>query len=74
VTVFPVPEIVPPLAVHVTAVLLLLDTFAVNVVFAFGANAVLVGVMLTATAAVEVTVTVADAFLVESATLVAVTV
>jgi hypothetical protein len=71
---FPVPEIVPPLAVHVTAVLLLLLTFAVKVVLALGASEVLFGVMLTATAAVEVTVTVAVAFLVESAALVAVTV
>jgi hypothetical protein len=72
--VFPVPEIVPPLAVHVTAVLLLFDTFAVKVVLALGASEVLVGLMLTATAAVEVTVTVAEPFLVVSATLVAVTV
>ena len=68
------PEIVPPLAVHVTAVLLLLLTVAVNVVVAFGARETLVGLMLTDTGAGAVTVTVAEAFLVVSAALVAVTV
>ena len=71
---FPVPEIVPPLAVQVTAVLLVLLTVAVNVVVAFGASDTLVGLMLTDTGAGAVTVTVADAFLVVSAELVAVTV
>ena len=71
---FPVPEIVPPLTVHVTAVLLLLLTVAVNVVAAFGASDTVVGLMLTETGAGAVIVTVAAAFLVVSAALVAVTV
>jgi len=70
----PVPEIVPPLAVHVTAVLLLLLTVAVNVVVALGASDTPVGLMFTETDAGAVTVTLTEAFLVVSAALVAVTV
>jgi hypothetical protein len=71
---FPVPEIVPPLAVHVTAVLLLLLTVAVNVVVAFGASDTPVGLMFTEIDAGAVTVTLTEAFFVVSAALVAVTV
>src|SRR5579884_17891 len=63
----------PPVAVQITPVLLLFATVAVNVVLAFGASIVVVGLMLTATGGGAVTVTVADAVFVASATLVAVT-
>jgi hypothetical protein len=69
-----VPEIVPPVAVHVTAVLLVLLTVAVNVTVPFGASEVVVGLIDIATDAGAVTTTDAEAFFVVSATLVAVTV
>jgi hypothetical protein len=79
VIVFPVPEIVPPVAVHVTPVLLVLLTVAVKVVVPLGKREALLGPMLTLTGAggpddPAVTVTDAEAFFVVSATLVAVTV
>ena len=63
--------IVPPVAVHVTAVLLVPVTVAVNCWVAPVCNDIVAGVTLTDTA---VTVTVADADLVGSAALVAATV
>jgi hypothetical protein len=71
---FPVPEIVPPVAVQVTPVLLVLLTLAVNAATVFGARDIVEGLIETATAAGAATVTVAEAFFVASAALVAVTV
>jgi len=70
---------VPPVAAHVTPVLLVLLTVAVNVVVPLGKREALLGPMLTLTGAggpddPAVTVTDAEAFFVVSATLVAVTV
>ena len=64
----------PPVAVHVTAVLELPVTVAVKVFVVPAFSEAVVGLMLTDTAAAEVTVTVAEAFFVLSAVLVAVTV
>jgi len=66
-----VAETVPPVADHVTAVLLLPVTVAVNCCVPPVCNEADVGLMLTET---SMTVTVAEADLVLSATLVAVTV
>jgi hypothetical protein len=74
VTEFPVPEIVPPLAVQVTAMLLVLLTVAVNVAVAFGASDTPVGLIFTEIDAGAETVTLAEAFFDVSAALVAVTV
>jgi hypothetical protein len=73
VIVFPLPDIVPPLTDHVTAVLLELLTVAAKVVLAPEVSEAVAGLMLTAMTGDAVTVTFADAFFVVSATLVAVT-
>ena len=70
----PALDTVPPVAVHVTAVFELPVTVAVNVFVVPAFSEALVGLMLTDIAAVEVTVTVAEALFVLSAALVAVTV
>jgi len=72
--VLPVPDTVPPLAVHVTAVLELPVTVAVKLCVPPVVRLAVVGEMLRDTVAGAVTVIVALADLVVSATLVAVSV
>jgi hypothetical protein len=67
-------DTVPPVAVHVTAVFELPVTVAVNVFVVLAFSEAVVGLRFTDTAAAEVTVTVAEAFFVLLAALVAVTV
>ena len=67
-------NIVPPLAVQVTAVFVVFETLALKFVCLLQVNETVLGLTTTPTTGAAATVTVADAFFVASATLVAVTV